>query len=178
MAEESKQYTAFTLGSMGLFECDRMPFDLCYAPATFQRLMQNCLSELNLTYCLIYLDDVIVYSKDLEQHLARIRVVFECLQEHGLKLKPSKCDLFKCKIIYLAHHVSKDGVKPSHKNVASILECPVLKTFTDIHSFTGAESHYRCFIKGFAKIAAPLYDLTSGKNKDKKSEPVTLTPEA
>ena len=178
MAEESKQYTAFTLGSMDLFECDRMPFGLCNAPATFQRLMQNCLSELNLTYCLIYLDDVIMYSKDPEQHLARMRVVFECLWEHGLKLKPSKCDLFKYKILYLAHHISKDGVKPSHKNVASILECPVQKTFTDILSFTGAVGHYRCFIKGFAKIAAPLYDLTSGENKDKKSEPVTLTPEA
>ena len=77
MAEESKQYTAFTLGSMGLFECDRMPFGLCNAPVMFQRLMQNCLGKLNLTYCLIYLDDVIVYSKDLEQHLARMQVVIE-----------------------------------------------------------------------------------------------------
>ena len=178
MAEESKQYTAFTLGCMGLFECDRMPFGLCNAPAMFQRLMQNCLGELNLTYCLIYLDDVIVYSKDPEQHLARMQVVFECLREHGLKLKPSKCDLFKSEIIYLAHHVSKDGVKPSHKNVASILQCPVPKTFTDICAFTGAVGHYRHFIKGFAKIAAPLYDLTNGENKDKKSEPVALTPEA
>ena len=105
-------------------------------------------------------------------------MVFECLREHGLKLKPSKCDLFKSEIIYLAHHVSKDGVKPCHKNVASILECPIPKTFTDIPSFTGAVGHYRCFINGFAKIAAPLYDLTSGENKDKKSESVTLTPEA
>ena len=178
MAEVSKHYTAFTLGSMGLFESDRMPFGLCNAPATFQRLMQNRLGELNLTYCLIYLDDIIVYSKDPEQHLARMSVVFEHLHEHGLKLKPSKCDLFKSEIIYLAHHVSKDGIKPSHKNVASILECPVPKTFTDICSFTAAVGHYRQFIKGFAKIAAPLYDLTSGENKDKKSEPVTLTPEA
>ena len=77
MAEESKQFTAFTLGSMGLFESDRMPFDLCNAPATFQRLMQNCLGELNLTYCIIYLDDMIVYSKDPKQHLERMRVVFE-----------------------------------------------------------------------------------------------------
>ena len=119
-----------------------------------------------------------MYSKDPEQHLTRMPVVFEHLREHGLKLKPSKCDLFKSKIIYLAHHVSKDGVKPSHKIVASILECPVPKTFTDIRSFTGAVGHYRHFIKGFAKIVAPLYDLTSGENNDKKSEPVTLTPEA
>ena len=111
MAEESKQFTAFTLGSMGLFECDRMLFCLCNALATFQRLMQNCLGELNLTYCLIYLDDVIVYSMTSEEHLQRIRVMFDCLPEHGLKLKPTKCDLFRTELIYLAHHVSKDGVK-------------------------------------------------------------------
>ena len=105
-------------------------------------------------------------------------MVFEHLREHGLKLRPSKYDLFKSEIIYLTHHVSKDWVKPSHKNVVSIIECPVPKTFTDILSFTGAMGHYRYFIKGFAKIAVPLYDLTGGENKDNKSEPVTLTPEA
>ena len=79
MAEDSKQFTAFTLGSMGLFECHRMPFGLCNTLTTFQRLMQNCLGELNLTYCLIYLDDVIVYSKTPEEHLMRMRVVFDRL---------------------------------------------------------------------------------------------------
>ena len=89
MDEESKQYTAFTLGSMGLYECESMPFGLCNAPPTFQRLMQNYLGELNLTYCLIYLDDVIVFSNIPEEHLRRMRVVFDHLHEHGLKLKPS-----------------------------------------------------------------------------------------
>ena len=162
MAEESKQYTAFTLRSIGLFECDQMPFGLCNNLATFQRLMQNCLGELNVTYCLIYLDDVIVYSKSPEEHLLRMRVVFEHLRKHGLKLKPSKCDLFKTEIIYLAHHVSKEEGK----------------TYTYIHSFTGLVGHYRCFIKGFANITAPLYNLTSGEHKDKKSESVVLTMEA
>ena len=106
MDEGSKQYTAFTLGSMGLYECESMPFGLCNAPPTFQRLMQNCLGELNLTYCLIYLDDVIVFSDMPEEHLQRMRVVFDHLREHGLKLKPSKCEVFKSKINYLAHHVS------------------------------------------------------------------------
>ena len=178
MAEESKQFTAFTLGSMGLFECDRMPFGLCNAPATFQRLMQNCLGELNLTYCLIYLDDVIVYSKTLEDHLQRMCVIFDRLREHGLKLKPTKCDLFRTELIYLAHHVSKDGDKPSKKSVASIVACSPPKTYTDIRFFTGVVGHYRHFIKGLAHIAAPLYDLFSGDNKDKKSEPVKLSPEA
>ena len=79
MDEESKQYTTFTLGSMGLYECESMPFRLCNALPTFQRLMQNCLGELNLTYCLIYLDDVIVFSETPEEHLQRMRVVFDCL---------------------------------------------------------------------------------------------------
>ena len=174
MDEASKQYTAFTLGSMGLYECESMPFGLCNAPPTFQRLMQNCLGELNLTYCLIYLDDVIIFSEMPEEHLLRMRVVFDHLREHGLKLKPSKCDVFKSEINYLAHHVSKEGVWPSKKNLESIAQCPP----PVVKSFMGLVGHYRCFIKGFAKIAAPLYDLTSGENKDKKSEHVDLSPEA
>ena len=178
MDEESKQYTAFTLGSMGLYECESMPFGLCNAPPTFQRLMQNCLGKLNLTYCLIYLDDVIVFSKTPEEHLQRMRVVFDRLCEHGLKLKSSKCDVFKSEINYLAHHVSQKGVLPSKKNLESIAQCPPPDTYTKVKSFVGLVGHYRCFIKGFAKIAAPLYDLTSGNNKDKKSEPVDLSTEA
>ena len=178
MDDASKQYTAFTLGSMGLYECESMPFRLCNAPPTFQRLMQNCLGELNLTYCLIYLDDVIIFSEMPEEHLLRMCVVFNHLREHGLKLKPSKCDVFKMEINYLAHHVSKEGVQPSKKNLESIAQCPPLDTYTKVKSFVGLVGHYRCFIKGFAKIAAPLYDLTSGENKDKKSEHVDLSPEA
>ena len=109
MDEESKQYTAFTLGSMGLYECESMPFRLCNTPPTFQRLMQNCLGKLSLTYCLIYLDDMIVFSEMPEEHLQRMRVVFDHLREHGLKLKPSKCKVFKPEINYLAHHVGQKG---------------------------------------------------------------------
>ena len=178
MDEESKQYTAFTLGSMGLYECESMPFGLCNAPPTFQRLIQNCLGELNLTYCLIYLDGVIVFSKTPEEHLWRMRVVFNRLRDHGLKLKPSKCDVFKSEINYLAHHVSQKGVLPSKKNLESIAQCPPPDTYTKVKSFVGLVGHYRHFIKGFAKIAAPLYDLTSGDNKDKKSEHVNLSSEA
>ena len=178
MNEESKQYTAFTLGSMGLYECKSMPFGLCNTPPTFQRLMQNCLGELNLTYCLIYLDDVIVFSDMPEEHLWRMLVVFDCLREHGLKLKPSKCEVFKSEINYLAHHVSQKGVLPSKKNLESIAQCPPPVMYTKVKSFVGLVGHYRCFIKGFAKIAAPLYDLTSGDNKDKKPEHVNLSPEA
>ena len=178
MDEESKQYTAFTLGSMGLYECESMPFGLCNALPTFQRLMQNCLGELNLTYCLIYLDDVIVFSDTPEEHLWRMRVVFDRLCEHGLKLKPSKCEVFKSEINYLAHHMSQKGVLPSKRNLESIAQCPPSDMYTKVKSFVGLVGHYRCFIKGFAKIAPPLYDLTRGDNKDKKSEHVNLSPQA
>ena len=178
MDEESKQYTAFTLGSMGLYECESMPFGLCNTLPTFQRLMQNCLGELNLTYCLIYLDDVIVFSDTPEEHLQRMHVVFDSLCEHDIKLKLSKCEVFKLEINYLAHHVSQKGVLPSKKNLKSIAQCPPQDTYTKVKSFMGLVGHYRRFIKGFTKIAAPLYDLTSGDNKDKKSEHVNLSPEA
>ena len=77
MAEESRQYTTFTVGSMGMYKFLCMPYGLCNAPATFQHLMQNCLGELNLTYALIYLDDVIVYSKTEEGHLVRLHAILE-----------------------------------------------------------------------------------------------------
>ena len=105
-------------------------------------------------------------------------MVFNRLQEHGLKLKLSKCEVFKPEINYLAHHVSQKGVLPLKKNLESIAQCPPPDTYTKVKSFVGLVGHYRCFIKGFAKIAAPLYDLTSGDNKDKKSELVDLSPEA
>ena len=104
-------------------------------------------------------------------------MVFDCLQEHGLKLKPCKCEVFKPEINYLAHLVSQKGVLPSKKNLESIAQCPPPDTYTQVKSFVGLVGHYRCFIKGFAKISSPLYDLTSGDNKDKKSEHVDLSPE-
>ena len=105
-------------------------------------------------------------------------MVFNRLWEHSLKLKLSKCDVFKSEINYLAHHVSRKGVLPSKKNLESIARCQPPDTYTKVKSLVGLVGHYRHFIKGFAKIAAPLYDLTSGDNKDKKSEHVDLSPEA
>ena len=105
-------------------------------------------------------------------------MVFDHVQEHGLKLKPSKCEVFIPEINYLAHRVSQKGVLPLKKNLESIAQCLPPDTYTKVKSFVGLVDHYRCFIKGFAKIAVPLYDLTSGNNKDKKSEHINLSPEA
>ena len=87
MEEASKQYTTFTVGNLGFFKCTRMPFGLCNALATFQQIMQNRLGKLNLIYCLIYLDDLIVFSQTAEEHLHHLCVVFDQLREYNLKLK-------------------------------------------------------------------------------------------
>ena len=88
-----------------------MPFGLTNAPATFQWLMQSCLGNLHLHYCIIYLDDVIVFSKTPEEHVVRLRVVFKMLKQTGLKLKPSKCEYLWQELTYLGHVISKDGIK-------------------------------------------------------------------
>ena len=170
MDEASKQYTAFTVGNLGFFESDGMPFGLCNAPATFQQLMQNCMGELNFIYCLIYLDDLIVFLQTAEEHLHRLHVVFTCLREYNLKLKPSKCSLFKEEINYLAHKVSKAGIQPSDINMKAIAEYAPLQTFTEIRAFLGLVGHYRCFIKGFAQIAQPLNEHLAGEGASRKSE--------
>ena len=98
MAQELQQYTAFTVGDHGFYEFTCMPLRLCNDPMTFQRLMQNTLGELNLTYCVIYLDDVIIFGHTEEEHLECLRIVFERFREFNLKLKPSKCSLFSQKL--------------------------------------------------------------------------------
>ena len=110
MALESQQYTAFTVGNLGFYEFTHMPFGLCNAPATFQHLMQNTLGELNLTFCVIYLDNVIVFGRMEEEHLEHLHVVFERFREFNLKLKPSKCSSFQSEIMYLAHNISWRGI--------------------------------------------------------------------
>ena len=90
-----KQYTAFTVGNLGFFECDCMLFGLCNVPATFQWLMQNSLGELNLIYCLIYLDDIVIFLQMAEEHLHHLHIIFDQFRENDLKLNPSKCNFFQ-----------------------------------------------------------------------------------
>ena len=88
---------AFTVGTLGFFQCEHMPFGLCNAPATFQQLMTNCLGELNYLTCLVYLDDVVIYSNTQEKHIKCLRAVLKCFRLHRLKLKPSKCEEYLLK---------------------------------------------------------------------------------
>ena len=115
MTEESKPLTAFTVGPLGFYECVQMPFGLTNAPATFQQLMETCLGEIHLKWCIIYLDDIIVFSKTPEEHIERLKGVFEKLAAAGLKLKPSKCEFFRSQVTYLGHIVSKNSIETDPK---------------------------------------------------------------
>ena len=155
-----------------------MPFGLCNVPATFEWLTQNCLGELNLIYWLIYLDDLIVFLWTTEEHLHRLCIVFDWLREYNLKLKPSKCSLFKEEINYLAHWVSKQGVQPSDANLKAIAECVPLWTYMEISAFLGLIGHYMQFIKGFTWIAQLLNEHLAGEGTSRKSEWVLLSEDA
>ena len=175
MAPELQQYTAFMVGNLRFYKFTHMPFRLCNVPVTFQHFMQNTLSELNLTYCVIYLDDVIIFGHMEEEHLEHLHVVFKRFWEFNLKLKPSKCLFFQLEIVYLAHHVSQRGILLSRNNMRTVEEFPMPETYTQVHAFCGLVGHYQRFIKGFTNIAQPLYNVLG---KEVKMGPVDLPSEA
>ncbi|KRX78604.1 Retrovirus-related Pol polyprotein from transposon 17.6 [Trichinella sp. T6] len=119
MADEDKEKTAFTT-PFGLYQFRVMPFGFCNAPATFQRLMETVLCGLHWTTCMVYLDDVIVFRKDGAEHLEKLDEVFSRLQGAGLKIKPTKCQLFQEKVKYLGHIISRDGVQLDPEKIKAV----------------------------------------------------------
>ena len=131
-----------------------MPYSLCNVPAMFQCLMQNCLGELNLAFAMVYLDDVIVYSDTLEDHLIRLQAIFDHFAHHGLK-----CHFFKEEITYLGHEISAKGILPGQKGIEEIAWMGPPMTYTGVRKFIGAVGYFCHFIKNFAWIAKLLNDL-------------------
>jgi hypothetical protein len=175
LEEHAKQYTAFTVGPLGFYECNRMPFGLCNAPATFQRVMEEILEDVHLKHCLIYLDDIVVFAWAVADHIDRVAAVLDRLIKAGLKLKPSKCDLFKSEILYLGNKVTPRGVLPDPRGLKAIAEWAPPSTATGVRQFLGLVSHYRRFVQGFAKMARPLNIAISGVNAKLKKEPIDWT---
>ena len=136
--------------------------------------MQNCLGKLNLRYCLIYLDDVNIFSKNEEEHVQHLHVMFECYHEHSLKLQLSKCEFFCNEINYLTHNVSNEGIWPSKENLKVVAEFALSQTYTETWAFLSLVGHYQQFIKRFAHVAQPLHEHLSGEGASKKSEWATL----
>ena len=157
--EKSKQYTAFVTHD-GLFEFNRFSFGLANAPACFSRLMARVLQGLNWDVALLYLDDIICFSRDFIGHLVNLRAPFERLRYANLTLKPSKCMFSRERIKFLGHIVSSKGIEPMENKCQAVRDFPQPCKVKDVCSFIGLAGYYRKFIKDYSKIAAPLTDLT------------------
>lgn len=157
--QQDKEKTAFTT-SRALYQFKVMPMGLVNAPPTFQHLMQLVLQGLSWRTCLVYLDDILVYSKTFTEHLLHLKEVFERLRTANLKLKPSKCDFAQPQVTFLGHVVSNTGLKPDPKNIDKVLHWPVPENPTEVRAFLGLCSYYRRFIHQFSKISQPLHALT------------------
>lgn len=164
--ESHKQRTAFSVGPLGFYEHNRMAFGLRNAPATFQRLMEDCLGDLKPDTCCVYLDDIIVYSRTVEEHLDCLERVFDRLDEYGLKLSPKKCQFFKSKLKYLGYVVSAQGVETDEEKIARVKEWPTPRNQDEVRQFLGFAGYYRKFVRDFSKLAKPLQELVgAGQNK-------------
>ena len=159
MEEESQEKTAFTTHG-GLFEFTVMPFGLCNAPATFQRLMENVLTGLAQERCIVYLDDILVMGRIFEEHLTNLRVVFSRLANAGLKLKQSQCELMHREVNFLGYVVSADGISAEPEKVSAVIDFPKPKDLKALRAFIGLTSYYRRFVPCFSTVAQPLYQLT------------------
>ena len=151
----AQEKTAFIIYG-GLYEFSVMSLWLCNAPSTFQRLMESILRGLNWRTCLIYLDDVTVFSKTFDDHPHHLAEVSDSFREANIKLKPSKCMFGQSKVAYLGHVISSNGICPDPEKI----KFPVPTNMRQIRSFLGLANYYRRFVKDFAKIASPLHDLT------------------
>ena len=159
----SKEKTAFVT-QHGLFEFRVMPFGLMNAPAVFQRLMHQVISTLNLmkgpSFVSVYIDDLLVYSRTLEDHLRHLGMVMDRLREVNLKLQPAKCYFCRQTVEFLGHVLTPQGLLPNPKRVMAVQDFPTPCNVTELRQFLGLASYYRRFVVQFAKIASPLHRLT------------------
>ena len=168
VAEQDRAKTAFCT-PFGLYEFNRMPFGLCNAPGTFQRLMEHIFGDQSFQTLLLYLDDVVVFSSTFEQHLQRLGLVLGRLRAQNLKLKLSKCHFFAQEVQYLGHVISAAGVATDPEKTRVVAEWPRPRTARDLRSFLGFASYYRRFVPKFATHAAPLHRLAAAAGGTKRT---------
>ena len=164
MAEEDMQKTAFTC-PYGLYEFRRMPFGLCNAPATFQRLMQTSMHDFIFKILLCYLDDLLVFASSFDKHIENLELVFKRLKTIGVKLNPSKCKLLHNSVGFLGHVISEEGISTNPDTIRAVQDFETPKTLKQVRSFLGLASYYRRFVEGFSKIALPLHSLCTEVHK-------------
>ena len=160
LSPESQPKSAFVVGGPkgGKWEFKRCPFGLTQAPAYFQMLVNKVLEGLNFAFG--YLDDILVFSKDMEQHLQHVRTLFERLREANLKLTKRKCNFLKAHVQYLGHYISGGGLEPVPEKLQSLRDMPPPEDLTGVRRFLGFVGYYRKFIPRYSDIARPLTNLT------------------
>ena len=156
--DESAAKSAF-ITHQGLHEFVRMPFGMCNAPATFQRLMETVLAGLLWDSCFAYIDDLLVCSHTFQEHLEHLRQVFTRLRKAGLRLKAKKCLFLREEVPYLGHVVTKGGIKPDPAKTEKVQHYPVPVSVSHVRQFLGLASYYRRFVPEFSRIASPLHSL-------------------
>ena len=161
MAPEDRAKTAVCTHS-GLWEWTVLPFGLCNAPATFERLMDLVLGPIKYSKCLLYLDDIVAKGASWKEQISNLRAVLERLRTAGLKLKPSKCHLFRRKVQYLGHIVSGKGIEPDPSKVEAITKWHPPVDVKGVRSFLGCTGYYRSFIPNYSDKAHPLTQLLKG----------------
>ena len=167
LRKQDREKTGFAC-ELGLFQWKRMPFGLCNATATFQQLMAQALTSVTKKYgnlIMCYVDDVVIATPTLEDHIERLEEVFSCMKQAGLKCKPSKCEILRDSIKYLGRLVDKHGVRPDPEAVEAVLTWKAPKTDTQLMSFLGFANYYREFIKGYADKIYPMQRLMRNKGK-------------
>ena len=167
LEEADKHKTAFWC-PVGFYEFNRMPQGVTNAPATFQRLMEKCMGELNLRDVMVYLDDLLVFSKTLEEHEERLMLVLDQLQSFGLKLSPEKCQFFQASVKCLGHVVSREGVSTDPDKIRAVKSWPTPSNARELKSFLGFTGYYRRFVAKYSSIARPLNQLTAGCDLTRK----------
>ena len=170
LSEESRPYTAFST-RQGLFQFRVLPFGLSNAPGCFSRLMRIVLKDLPQVSC--YLDDILIHSKDWTSHLTTIAKVLDRLRRYGLHAKPTKCLFGYHSLTYLGHQVGCGIYAPLESKVQAIASLPVPENVTQLRSFLGSTGYYQQFIRGYADIATPLFDLL--KSKKEKTDSLNWT---
>lgn len=158
LSQESRVKSAFS-SDIGHWQYTKLPMGLKNSPPTFQRLMNNVLCNLIGLKCLVYLDDIIIFSADLCEHNKRIREVFTRLRKHNLKLQPDKCEFLRKEVIYLGHKLTEQGVKPDERKIECVKTFPTPLNVKAIKSFLGLTGYYRNFIHDYSKIAKPITNL-------------------
>ena len=170
IAESDKHKTAFRVGTGGLFEWNRLPFGLKNSQSCYQRVMNIIFGDKAFEMLIIFVDDLLIFSEDIDQHIDRMELVFKRLSDHGLKLKPSKCHFFKETVKYLGHRVSAEGVSTDEDKIKAVREWKMPETEEELRSWLGFVGYYRRFIRNFSQIAKPLHQLTTSFNKDKRNK--------